>query len=152
MIDVADLQGGIVRGYGQRFGFARHLFARVREPRAARAWLAALADPVTTEEERAQHPATTLNVALSFRALAALELPGWILDGFPQEVREGMAARAKRLGDYPGTLEDELRDLEVLVVVHAQSAPALRDERSPDCWGRGTPDPAQTGVSEVRVP
>ena len=128
MIDVAELQGGIVRGYGQRFGFARHLFARVREPRAARAFLAALADPVTTEEEWAQHPATTLNVALSFRALGALELPPWILDGFPQEVRDGMAARADRLGDDPATWEDDLRELEVLIVVHAQSAEALEAE------------------------
>ena len=101
VIDVADLQGGIVRGYGQRFGFARHLFARVREPRAARAFLAALADPVTTEQEWAGHPDTTLNVALSYRALAALELPAWILDGFPAELRDGMAARAERLGDDP---------------------------------------------------
>ena len=128
MIDVADLQGGIVRGYGGRFGFARHLFARVREPRAARAFLAALADPVTTEQEWAQHPATTLNVALSFRALAALELPGLILDGFPQEVRDGMAARGEHLGDDPGAWDDELRDLEVLIVVHAQSAEALHEE------------------------
>ncbi|MGZ8632273.1 MAG: Dyp-type peroxidase [Solirubrobacteraceae bacterium] len=128
VIDVAELQGGIVRGYGQRFGFARHLFARVREPRAARAFLAALADPVTTEEEWAQHPATTLNVALSFRALGALELPPWILDGFPQEVRDGMAARADRLGDDPATWEDDLRELGVLIVVHAQSAEALEAE------------------------
>jgi Dyp-type peroxidase family len=127
VIDVAELQGGIVRGYGQRFGFARHLFARVREPRAARAFLAALADPVTTEEEWARHPATTLNVALSFRALSALELPAWILDGFPEEVRDGMAARADRLGDDPATWEDALRELEVLIIVHAQSAAALRD-------------------------
>ena len=127
VIDVAELQGGIVRGYGQRFGFARHLFARVREPRAARAFLAALADPVTTEEEWARHPATTLNVALSFRALSALELPAWILDGFPEEVRDGMAARADRLGDDPATWEDDLRELEVLIIVHAQSAAALQD-------------------------
>jgi Dyp-type peroxidase family len=128
VIEVADLQGGVVRGYGQRFGHARHLFARVREPRAARAFLASLADPVTTEEEWAGHPDTTLNVALSHRALAALELPAWILDGFPDDVREGMAARADRLGDDPRTWESGLRDLEVLLVVHAQSAGALEDE------------------------
>ena len=39
-----------------------------------------------------------------------------------------MAARAERLGDDPGTWEDDLRDLEVLVVVHAQSAEALEAE------------------------
>ena len=128
MIDVADLQGGIVRGYGKCFGFARHLFARVREPRSARAFVAGLADPVTTEEEWAGHPETTLNVALSYRALTALELPAWVLDGFPQELREGMAARADRLGDDIGTWEADLRDLEVLIVVHAQSAGALDAE------------------------
>jgi deferrochelatase/peroxidase EfeB len=128
VIDVADLQGGIVRGYGQRFGFARHLFARVREPRAARAFLAALADPVTTEQEWSGRPDTTLNVALSYRALAALGLPAWILDGFPAELRDGMAARADRLGDDPTTWDDELRELEVLLVVHAQSADALEAE------------------------
>ena len=39
-----------------------------------------------------------------------------------------MAARADRLGDDPATWEDDLRDLEVLVVVHAQSADALEAE------------------------
>ena len=39
-----------------------------------------------------------------------------------------MAARADRLGDDPGTWDDELRDLEVLIVVHAQSADALEAE------------------------
>ena len=51
MIELADLQGGVVRGYGPRFGVARHLFARVRDPDAARAFLAAIADPVTTAQE-----------------------------------------------------------------------------------------------------
>jgi len=128
VIDVADLQGGIVRGYGSRFGVARHLFARVRDPEAARAFLAALADPVTTEEEWGAHPATTLNVALSFRALQALGAPAAILDGFPLEYRSGMAERAERLDDDPRTWDDELRDVEVLVVVHAQSTAALAAE------------------------
>jgi Dyp-type peroxidase family len=128
MIDARDLQGGIVRGYGMRFAFARHLFARVREPAPARLFLAAIAGPVTTEEEWAQRPATTLNVALSFRALEALEVPPAILDGFPPEFRCGMAHRADRLGDDPRSWDDELRDLEVLLVVHAQSAEALAEE------------------------
>jgi Dyp-type peroxidase family len=128
MIDVADLQGGIVRGYGQRFGFARHLFARVTEPAAARMFLAATADPVTTEEEWAAHPQTTLNVALSFRALEALGVAAAILDRFPDEFRCGMAHRAERLGDDPRGWDDDLRELEVLLVVHAQSAQALAEE------------------------
>jgi Dyp-type peroxidase family len=128
VIDVADLQGGIVRGYGTRFCVARHLFARVREPRAARAFLAGLADPVTTEEEWAGHPVTTLNVALSHRALEALGVPDMVLDRFPPEFRCGMAHRADRLGDDPRGWDDELGDLEVLLVVHAQGADALAVE------------------------
>jgi Dyp-type peroxidase family len=129
MIDFADLQGGVVRGYGQRFGVARHLFARVRDPDAARPFLAALADPVTTAQEwEGDRPATTLNVALSFRALQALRLPAAVLDGFPDEFRAGMAARCERLADEPQTWDGELRDLEVLLVIHAQDDSALADE------------------------
>jgi Dyp-type peroxidase family len=126
MIELADLQGGVVRGYGQRFGVARHLFARVRDPDAARAFLAAIADPVTTAQEwEGERPATTLNVALSFRALQALRLAPHILDGFPAEFRAGMAARAELLADEPDTWDAELRDLEVLLVLHAQDEAAL---------------------------
>ena len=39
-----------------------------------------------------------------------------------------MAARAERLGDDPAAWEDDLRELEVLLVVHAQSAEALEAE------------------------
>jgi Dyp-type peroxidase family len=128
MIDVGDLQGGIVRGYGQRFGFARHLFARITDPTTARMFLAAMADPVTTEAEWAEHPRATLNVALSFRGLQKLGVPAAILDRFPDEFRAGMAARAERLGDEPATWDDDLRELEVLLVVHAQSERDLAQE------------------------
>jgi Dyp-type peroxidase family len=126
VIELADLQGGIVRGYGSSFCVARHLFARVQDPQAARASLAGLADPVTTAQEwEGGRPATTLNVALSFRALEALRVPRTILDGFPKDFREGMAARAGQLGDDPRTWDADLRDLEVLLVVHAQTPDAL---------------------------
>ncbi|MEN3280384.1 MAG: hypothetical protein V7607_1524 [Solirubrobacteraceae bacterium] len=129
MIELTDLQGGIVRGYGQRFGVSRHLFAQVRDPDAARAFLAALADPVTTAQEwEGERPATTLNVALSFRALQALRVPSDVLDGFPEEFRAGMAARADRLGDEPQAWDDDLRDVDVLLVVHAQDEAALATE------------------------
>jgi Dyp-type peroxidase family len=129
VIEVAELQGGVVRSYGQRFGVARHLFARVRDPDGARAFLAALAEPVTSEQEwEGERPETTLNVALSFRALQALRVPAEVLDGFPAEYRAGMAARADRLADDPQAWDDELRDLEVLLVVHAQDGAALAEE------------------------
>jgi Dyp-type peroxidase family len=136
VIELADLQGGVVRGYGSRFGVARHLLARVRDPDAARRFLAELADPVTTAEEWEGHPQTTLNVALSYRALQQLGVPSHLLDSFPEEFRAGMSARADRLGDDPHTWE--LRDLEVLLVVHAQAEPALAIES--ERWERALPD------------
>jgi Dyp-type peroxidase family len=149
MIDVADLQGGIVRSYGLSFGVARHLFARVTDAGAARAYLAALADPVTTEEEWEEgRPPTTLNVALSFRALQALALPRALLDGFPEEFRAGMAGRAALLADDPSTWDGELRDLEVLLWLHAQDAGALAREAAR--W-EAQLDGGASGLQLVRV-
>jgi Dyp-type peroxidase family len=130
VIELGDLQGGIVRGYGSTYPVARHLFAQVRDPGAARRFLADLWDPVTTAEEwqRGSFPQTTLNVALSFRALQALGVPEALLGGFPEEFCAGMGARAEQLGDDPGAFDDELRELEVLLVVHGQDADVLDAE------------------------
>jgi Dyp-type peroxidase family len=126
VIEASDLQGGILRGYG--FPVACHLFARVCEAPTARAFLAGLADPVTTEEEWDERPATTLNVALSFRALRELALPESILGGFAPEFRAGMAAREKPLGDDADDFDRELRELEVLLVIYAATSDALAAE------------------------
>ena len=155
MIEASDLQGGIVRGYGSGFRVARHLFARVRDPGAARAFLAGLADPVTTEQEwGSDRPATTLNVALSFRGLAALGIPDTTLDRFPEEFRCGMEHRAGRLGDHAPSWDDDLRALEVVLVVHAQSAEALDEEagrrRSRGARALGARPRAACGVLDRR--
>jgi Dyp-type peroxidase family len=132
MIEVAELQGGILRGYGRGFPVARHLFARVRDARAARVFLAELADPVTTEQEwDGGRPPATLNVALSFRALQVLGVPGDLLERFPLEFRAGMARRAGLLGDDPTAWDDELRDLEVLLVLHARGEDELAEAAGP---------------------
>jgi Dyp-type peroxidase family len=121
-----DIQGNVLRGYG--FPFARYLFARVDDPVAARAWLAAQADPVTTEVDWTDKPVVAGNLALSFAGLCALGLPTWLLDSFPEDFREGMAARAGRLGDAgdaaPERWEDGLRagDVHVLVTISGRAA------------------------------
>ena len=132
-LELADLQGNVLRGYG--FGHALYLFARVRDTGPARAFLAGLAgaggDVVTAEEWTQGKPATALNVALAHRALAALGVPEPVLAGFPEEFRAGMAARAPVLGDEgrsaPDRWEDGLRDgeIEVLLTVHGRDRAAL---------------------------
>ena len=129
-----DIQGNILRGYG--FPFARYVFARVRDggADAARQWLAAQADPVTTEEEWSAKPQIARNVALSHAGLRALCLPSWLLESFPVDFRDGMAARADRLGDTgdaaPEHWDDGLRagDIHVLVSIAGRGDVAVGDE------------------------
>lgn len=127
MIDTGELQGGMLRGYNHPV--AHFLFARVRDAGAARATLAALAADVTPERTwRGPKPSTTLNVWLSHRALCALDLPRATLDGFPEEFRLGMAARAPELGDDPEAYDAPLRALEVVLSIQADGREALQAE------------------------
>jgi Dyp-type peroxidase family len=90
-LDLADVQGGVLRGYG--FGFGDYALVRGVTP----AWLGGVADAVTSAEPWAQgKPEVAVNVALTAPGLEAL---GVGLDGFPGEFRAGMASRAARLGD-----------------------------------------------------
>lgn len=90
-LELADIQGGVLRGYGYAFA----TYALVRD--VDRAGLHYLADQVTSAEpwERGK-PEVAVNVGLTAPGLEALGVP---LDSFPQELRDGMAARADRLGD-----------------------------------------------------
>jgi Dyp-type peroxidase family len=129
-----DIQGNVLRGYG--FPFARYAFARVAEDGAgaARRWLAAQADPVTTEAEWSAKPLHARNVAISYAGLEALRLPSWLLRSFPDDFRAGMAARADRLGDAgdgaPDRWDEGLRegDIHVLVSIAGQRDDAVAGE------------------------
>ena len=90
-LELADIQGGVLRGYG--YPFATYLTIRTTGDDAARAWLAALAADVTTAEPWT--PASrevAVNVAITATGLEALGVP---LDGFPDEFRAGHG-RARR--------------------------------------------------------
>ncbi len=130
-LDPADIQGNILRGYHKPV--VRHLVLGVRDPAAARQWLAdatggdaAVAPQVTTAERWAEPPNWCLNVGLTHAGLAALSVPDVVLDSFPEEFRQGMAARAVKLGDtgpsHPDTWKPEWRDpaaVHLVVSVHA---------------------------------
>jgi Dyp-type peroxidase family len=127
-LELDDIQGGVLRAYAH-LDHAAYVFACVRDPARARRTLAALADPVTSAEEWDEQPSLTLNVALSYRALERLALPPAVLRTFPAAFRAGMAGRADGLLDGPPDVwQPELRDLEVLLTVHARSSDALGDE------------------------
>jgi Dyp-type peroxidase family len=123
-IDLADIQGNILRGY--TFPCAAYLFLRIDDPAKARALMGRMLPQISTAEEWTDGPpSTALHVALTYAGLQAVGVPQAILDSFPEEFREGMAARAERLGDRgpsaPSQWESGLGtgDAHVLVTVYA---------------------------------
>lgn len=97
-LDVRDVQGNVLRGYG--FAFAAYVWLHVDDAAAGRAWLEGIIPRVTTAEPwDGGKPATTLNVAVTFAGLRALGVPAVLLDDFPDEFSMGMAARAESLQD-----------------------------------------------------
>ena len=76
-VDQRDLQGNILCGYGNAFGYAQYLFVKVSDERAGRVWLRKLVDQVTDAVPWDSHykPLSTLNVALTFNGLKSLGVP-----------------------------------------------------------------------------
>jgi Dyp-type peroxidase family len=129
-LERSDLQGNILRGYG--FRHVAYLFVRVDEEAAGRHWLGELAAQVTTAEPWSDaKPETTLNVAFTFAGLEALGAPREALAAFPEDFRQGMAARAQQLGDEGEHAPERWHsglgggDAHVLVIVNAREPGAL---------------------------
>jgi len=110
-LDLADIQGNIVRAYG-RFGFpfARYFLFHIPTTKAGRAFVQKI-EPRLTTAERWQGgpddpdqsgipvPRVTLNVGFTWKGLVALDVPISTLSGLPHEFIEGMVKRAPILGD-----------------------------------------------------
>jgi Dyp-type peroxidase family len=123
-INLADIQGNVLRGY--TFPCAAYLFLRIDDPAKARALMGRMLPQIATAEEWTDGPPpTALHVALTYAGLRAVGVAQEILDTFPEEFKEGMAARAERLGDRgpsaPANWEAGLGtgDAHVLVTVYA---------------------------------
>lgn len=127
-IDLADIQGDILRAYGNDYDNTSYAFVKIEcPPEQARAWFAELLDHVTTAEPWKQgKPLTTLNVAVTAAGLSSLGVSEKVLGTFSREFREGMSTRAKLLGDVgpsaPDTWESGLGtgDAHVLLTINAQ--------------------------------
>jgi Dyp-type peroxidase family len=152
-LDVADVQGLVVRGYG-RLPHATFLVCAVRDPAAARAFLRdRLADVATGlgHDER-----WALNVAFTAPGLAAIGLPGDVVDAFAAPFVEGMTTEHRRrlLGDV-GPADPrgwawggpDTAPVHLLLLVYAATA-ALLDERLAGL--RGAAAAALQVVAELR--
>jgi Dyp-type peroxidase family len=151
-LDRGDIQGFVLRGY--RMPRAAYLFYRFADARAARRWLAGLVDPVTTALEWDAAPAWCANVGLTFPGLEVLGLPPDSLASFPEDFRQGMAARAATaLRDAGEDLPDHWQPVPPFAVrgVHAVLMLSARDEQELERQVRTSADRAAEagGLEEV---
>ena len=138
---LADIQGDILRAYGNAYDCTAYEFVHVDDAVRGAAWLRGLLGEVTTAAPWTRgKPATTLNVAVTASGLAALGVPQRVIESCAPEFVDGMAARSALLGDVglsdPARWDEGLRDGDphVLVTINAQTpeqlAPALDALRS----------------------
>ena len=131
---LADIQGGLLDEYDTLA--CAYVFYTVGKPECGRSWLACLNQQLTTAAaaQAEQPPERTLNVAISAQGLKAFGISEATLASFPHAFREGMAARAHRLGDTgpadPTHWEGGLGspDIHVLVVLTGPNAETV------DAW------------------
>jgi hypothetical protein len=98
-VDFSDVQGLVRFGFGKMTG-AIYFLLRIRDPIAARTWLARA--QFTSALEMDPPPSTAMQIAFSCQGLEALGVPPRIIAGFSSEFLEGMAGdanRSRRLGD-----------------------------------------------------
>ena len=97
-LDLKDIQGNLVRGYTYPVG--AYVFVGISDAARGRAWLRGLLDNVTTAEPWENGaPESTMNLSFTYTGLVALGVGEQVLATFPEDFREGMAARAELLGD-----------------------------------------------------
>jgi deferrochelatase/peroxidase EfeB len=103
-LDLSDVQGLILRGY--KMMALRQFVLRVDNLSAGRAFIGRLVGgggdgtpQITTESTWTQSPRYCLNISFSFTGLRAMGLSEASLNSFPDEFKEGAAARAPIVGD-----------------------------------------------------
>jgi deferrochelatase/peroxidase EfeB len=147
-VDLADVQGLILRGY--TMPVARYIGLTVREAAGARAFLAAVTDEsavpsVASAQPWTVKPESCINLGITFAGLAALGVSAQSRASFPPEYAEGAVARAARVGDVgasgPKRWLSWLADpeLHLVLVVFAQSWAALESAtgRLQRAWAAG---------------
>ena len=136
-LDLADIQGDILRAYGNRYGRTSYVFIGVGDGDRGRRWLRDRVDRVTTAVPwHRGRPESTFNVALTSAGLAALGVPEAKIKSFADEFVQGMAARADDIGDLDGSAPTHwdsglgTGEAHILVTINAQSSSILEDALS----------------------
>ncbi|MGN6105567.1 MAG: Dyp-type peroxidase [Kofleriaceae bacterium] len=122
-LELEDIQSGVLRPRPSPYA-ATYLVFRIDDPRAGRELMRRLSTVVATcAQPTSPAGEAWVSVSLTYRGLAILGVPQASLDSFAWEFRQGMAARAKVLGDTgessPERWERPLGTSDVHVIVTA---------------------------------
>jgi Dyp-type peroxidase family len=130
-LELDDIQSGVLRPRPTPYA-ATYILFRIDDRKAGRELMRRLSAVVTSAANPTSPLADTwVSVALSYQGLKALGVPQDSLDSFAWEFRQGMAARAKSLGDIgesnPENWEQPLGtpDVHVALVAVAPDAQQL---------------------------
>src|SRR5260370_32415288 len=93
-LDLQDIQGLIIRGYGA-LKAAWYILLEINAPQPAKKWLSILVDTLTTGQIRPVE--TALNIAFTYAAITKLSLAPAIQAMFSKEFIDGMTTPHKRL-------------------------------------------------------
>ena len=124
-LELDDIQSGVLRPRPAPYS-ATYIALRIDDPKAGRQLMQNVAKVVTSAANPSSPSADTwVSVALSYQGFKALGVPAQTLESFSWEFRQGMAARAKELGDVgessPENWEKPLGSTDVHVVIVAVS-------------------------------
>jgi Dyp-type peroxidase family len=129
-VDVGEVQGNVLHGYGAEYDHALYLRLRIRDPDGVRLilarWVARALISFGNCRER-KDPAH-VNIAFTYEALSKLRLPRDLLDAFPEDYRQGARKRAWEkvrdtwaAHDAAGLPADRYHDCDVLVSITGQN-------------------------------
>ena len=134
LLELDDIQSGVLRPRPTPFA-ATYIILRIDDPAAGRAVMRRLSEIVAS----AAHPEspardTWVSASLTYAGLKSLGVPQASLDSFSPQFRQGMAARARALGDAgenaPEHWEKPLGTSDVHVVLTGISTDAEHLERA----------------------
>ena len=122
-LELDDIQSGVLRPRPAPY-VATYIALRIDDLKAGQQLMQNVAKVVTSAANPSSPTADTwVSVALTYQGLKALGVPDKSLESFSWEFRQGMAARAKDLGDVgessPENWEKPLGSSEVHVIIVA---------------------------------
>jgi Dyp-type peroxidase family len=136
VLELDDIQSGVLRPRPTPYA-ATYVLFRIDERKAGRELMGRLSSVVASAAQPTSPAADTwVSVALTFQGLIALGVPKASLDSFSPQFQQGMAARAKVLGDSgensPERWEKPLGSSDVHVVITAVAPDTERLESAMD--------------------